>query len=201
MPGAIGNYLGWALSNQMNQNPTMSYFEGMKAAGVPAEMQLRSAQAQQAMGELEKERKLTGAMQGIDLSKPEGFGEAIAAAGKVDPIFALKLQATKQAMDVDARKAFSETLTNTMGYMSKALQGVVSVPQYASIYKNIQSMSPSISAGMPHPAEFVKPDGSPDNEKLQSAVNMMTNRSEIIKSTPSTSAKRWPACWATLSRA
>lgn len=179
---ALGNYLGMALYRGQ-QNPALSYFEGMKAAEVPIEMQLRGAQAQKAIGELEKERQLQTGMQGVDLSAPGGFEKAIGVAGKIDPIFAMKLQAVKQNMDVEHRKAFSENLNSTMSYMNNALKGVTSLPAYAGVYSNVLKMNPELAAGMPNPASYMNPDGSVNNEKFQNDINMMTNRAAIVKGT------------------
>lgn len=175
---ALGNYLGMALYRQP-QNPALSYFQGMQAAEVPIEMQLKGAQAQQAIGELEKERRLQTGMQGVDLSAPGGFEKAIGIAGKIDPFFALKLQAVKQSMDVESRNAFSQTLNNTTKYMNDALKTVVTPQQYEAVRANVYRMSPDIARGMPPGTELTRPDGTLDMNKL----TLMTNRTQVVQDT------------------
>ena len=54
---AIGNYLGWALMNQRNQNPTQAYLQGVASAAIPAKTALQYAQAEKAQNELDKEKQ------------------------------------------------------------------------------------------------------------------------------------------------
>jgi hypothetical protein len=180
MPGPLGNYLGWALANQVNQNPMSSYLQGITASAVPAKNALEYAQVEKAQNELEKERQLKQAMAGVDLSTPEGMKSGISAVGKVDPMYGLKLQAVMQSMAADSRKAFSETLGNGIKIMDSTLPGMTA-KQYPNFYKTMTEVSPFFANQLMNPQEILKQDGSLDENKFNDWKTKALYGKEVIK--------------------
>jgi hypothetical protein len=182
MPGPLGNYLGWALANQVNQNPMTSYYEGMKASALPNQMALQSAQAEKAITELEQERQLKSAMAGADLSTDEGLKSAMTKVAPIDPMAALKLRTILSDVEVQKRKALAETINMGAQFVKSNVDSWRNnFPGYVKGRRMAIELNPLVGMNLPEPQQFMNKDGSINMSAFNEAIMNIGHGAEVAK--------------------